>query len=553
MGAILQEPCPSVCEMRILLVDDDPDFAKVLKFSLRAGRGDLFAIETANTLESALKILREKDFQMILLDLGLPDSRGLGTFEKIVAAHPEIACVILSGTDDESLALEAVKKGAQDYVVKGEASGEMLARILSYSLERHQQKQEMGEQNERLEKLSFLDPLTQVLNRRGLQRMLSRELEISGREGTNLSVILLDLDNFKPINDTFGHAAGDMVLQELSKVLKQTVRATDFVSRIGGDEFIILLPNTRLAEGVHFSERIRLAISQTIVAIAGGQTVKVTASFGVMSANKRTTSVDSLLEQTDAALAKSKRAGKNQVSAGEGWEPRADSIADALRNGSCFRSVKQPILELVTEKTIGYEFLTRSNIDGFEMPDEFFNFSMENNILSLVDQRCLEVALAAANSVSPGSEKHVNLFPSTMAELQPEQLSSLFPPVTLCGSYCVEVSEQQILGDLSYITTVIRELKKRKIGVAIDDVGFGRSCLESLLVLQPNVIKLDKRLVINISRDKSQKEMLRRLLGVVESLHTKIIAEGIENREDLETLKELGVPYGQGFLWGQPA
>jgi len=84
-------------------------------------------------------------------------------------------------------------------------------------------------------------------------------------------------------------------------------------------------------------------------------------------------------------------------------------------------------------------------------------------------------------------------------------------------------------------------------------VGFGRSCLESLIVLQPDVIKLDKRLVNNISHDKSQKEMLRRLLSVVESLHTKIIAEGIETREDLETLKELGVSYGQGFLWGQPA
>ena len=520
---------------------------------MRAAKRISFEIETANTLQYALKILQENTFQLILLDLGLPDSQGLGTFEKIMAAHPEIACVILSGTDDEALSLEAVKKGAQDYVVKGEIRGEMLARVLSYALERNLQKQQMGELNERLEKLSFLDPLTQLLNRRGLQRMLSRELELSGREGASLSVILLDLDNFKPINDTFGHAVGDIVLQELSKVLKCTVRATDYVSRIGGDEFIILLPNTRLAEGVHFSERIRLAISQTPVVVAGGQTVKVTASLGVMSVNKRTASVDSLLEETHAALAKSKRSGKNRVSAGEGWEPRPDSVVDALRAGSCFRSVKQSILDLLTEKTVGYEFLSRTNIAGFEMPSEFFNFSMENNILSVVDQRCLEIALTAAKGVFPESEKHVNLFPSTMAELQPEQFFRLFPPVSLCGAYCVEISEQQILGDPSYLVPVIQELKKRKIGVAIDDVGFGRSCLESLILLQPDVIKLDKRLVQNISHDKSQKEMLRRLLAVVESLKTKIIAEGIETREDLETLKELGVPYGQGFLWGQPA
>jgi len=549
----LQEEPRQVSQVRMLLVDDDPDFAKVFQISLRADKRVSFSIETAHRLEAALKILQEKTFQLILLDLGLPDSQGLGTFEKISAAHPEIACVILSGTDDEALALEAVKKGAQDYVVKGDVRGEMLARILSYALERHHQKQQMEELNERLEKLSFLDPLTQLLNRRGLQRMLSRELEISGREGANLSVILLDLDNFKPINDTFGHAVGDIVLQEISKILKATIRTTDYVSRVGGDEFIILLPNTRLAEGIHFSERIRLAISQTTVVVAGGQTVKATASLGVMNVNKRTASVDSLLEETHAALAKSKQSGKNRVSAGEGWEPRSDSVVDTLRAGSCFRSVKQPILDLLTEKTIGYEFLSRTNIGGLEMPSDFFNFSMENNILSVVDQRCLEIALAAAMGVFPASEKHVNLFPSTMAKLQPEQFSKLFPPVTLCGAYCVEVSEQQILGDPSYLVPVVQGLRKRKISVAIDDVGFGRSCLESLILLQPDVIKLDKRLVMNISHDKSQKEMLRRLLAVVESLHTKIIAEGIESREDLETLKELGIQYGQGFLWGQPA
>jgi len=549
----LQETPKQISPVKILLVDDDPDFARIFQMSLRAERRVSFEVETVSTLESALKVLQEKHFQLILLDLGLPDSRGLETFEKLVAVHPEIACVILSGTDDEALSLEAVKKGAQDYVVKGEIRGEMLARILSYALERHLQKQRIKELNEHLEKLSFLDPLTQLLNRRGLQRMLSRELEISDREGANLSVILLDLDNFKPINDTFGHAVGDIVLQELSKVLKRTVRGTDYVSRIGGDEFIILLPNTRLAEGIHFSERIRLAISQTTVVVAGGETVKVTASLGVMSVNKRTASIDSLLEETHAALSKSKRSGKNRVSAGEGWEPRSDNVVDMLRAGGCFRSVKQPILDLVTEKTIGYEFLTRTNIVGFERPNDFFNFSMENNILSMVDQRCLEIALAAARGVAPGSEKHVNLFPSTMAELQPKQFSGLFPPVSLCGAYCVEISEQQILGDPSYLVPVVQELKKRKIGVAIDDVGFGRSCLESLILLQPDVIKIDKRLVINISHDKSQKEMLRRLLAVVESLKTKIIVEGIETREDLETLKELGIPYGQGFLWGQPA
>lgn len=334
----MQEAIHPVAQARVLLVDDDPDFAGVFQISLRADKAVLFTVETANTLESALKTLQEKTFQLVLLDLGLPDSQGLATFEKVFDAHPEVACVILSGIDDEALSIEAVKKGAQDYVVKGDVRGTMLARILAHALERHRQKQKIEELNEHLEKLSFLDPLTQLLNRRGLQRVLSREMEIAGREGAGLSVILLDLDNFKPINDTFGHAVGDMVLQEISKVLKRTVRATDYVSRVGGDEFIILLPNTRMAEGVHFSERIRLAISQTVVAVAAGQTIKATASFGVMTVEKKIASIDLLLEETHAALAKSKRAGKNQVNAAEGWMPRSDNVADVLRAGGCFRS-----------------------------------------------------------------------------------------------------------------------------------------------------------------------------------------------------------------------
>jgi DNA-binding NtrC family response regulator len=156
----MQDQSLPAAAARVLLVDDDRGYLRVLQIRLEEDKRISFVIETADTLAAALKILQEKTFQLVLLDLGLPDSQGLGTFEKIVESHPEIACVILSGTDDEALALKAVKKGAQDYVVKGEIRGEMLARVLAHALERHIQKREVAELNERLEKLSFLDPLT---------------------------------------------------------------------------------------------------------------------------------------------------------------------------------------------------------------------------------------------------------------------------------------------------------------------------------------------------------------------------------------------------------
>lgn len=539
--------------IKLLLVEDDFDFSNILKLGLRASREAFFDIQTAASFLEAFQLLGTKSFDLVLLDLELPDSHGIETFENLQVAAPQVPFVILSGVDDENLALTAVKKGAQDYVVKGSADRKILVRILKYAMERHEQKKQVQELNERLEKLSFLDPLTQLLNRRGLQRVLSRELHISGREGSNLVVILLDLDNFKPINDTFGHAVGDIVLQEIAKVLKNTARATDYVSRVGGDEFIILLPNTRPAEATLFSERIRLAINRNPLVSSGGHIVKTTASLGVVNVTHPSLSIEKLLEETHAALAKSKRLGKNRVSFGDAPGNNPGDVVETLKAGKCFLAVKQPILDLQEEKMVGYEFLSRTNIPGFEMPDEFLNFSIENNILTMVDHRCLEVSMAASYGVPAACEKHVNLFPSTMAGLQPEWFERLFPPGNLCGNYFVEISEQQILGDPSYLLSVVGQMKKRGVRVAIDDLGFGRSSLESLIVLQPDVIKIDKKLVKGVSRDRGRREMLRRLLNVVSSLNARIIAEGIEDRQDLETVKALGVQYGQGFLWGVPA
>jgi diguanylate cyclase (GGDEF)-like protein len=539
--------------IRVLLIEDDADFANILKFILHAEKDTHFEIESVPTLEAALDILHRKQYDLALLDLGLPDSRGVKTFERFAEACPEIPVVILSGIDDEHLALEVVKKGAQDYMVKGNVDRRVLVRILNYAVERHHQKKQVEELNKRLERLSLVDPLTQLLNRRGLEEVLAHESGLAGREGWNLAVILLDLDNFKPINDSFGHATGDIVLQEVAKALKNAVRNTDYVARVGGDEFVILLPDTRRSEAVRFSERVRLSINRTPVMSSAGQEIRATASLGVVTSNRRISSIETILEETHAALAKSKQLGKNRVSFGEGHGADLANIAEMLKQKDSFKSVKQAIRDLETGEIAGYEFLTRTSIPGFEMPEEFLNFSRENNLLSAVDHRCLEASLAASYTVPAKCEKHVNIFPSTMAALQSEEFGRLFPPPNLCGHYYVEISEQQILGDPSYLLTAVQRFKKRGIRIAIDDVGFGRSCLESLIVLQPDVIKIDKRIVQQVKDDKSYRETLKRLLNVLASLDAKVIAEGVETQEELDTLKELGVRYGQGFLWGQPA
>ncbi len=173
-------------------------------------------------------------------------------------------------------------------------------------------------------------------------------------------------------------------------------------------------------------------------------------------------------------------------------------------------------------------------------------------MLTWVDHLCLKTCVDASHKMPEQARWHLNLFPSTMIGIPVQHILDEFPEGVTRGSFCVEISEQQIIGNPSYLAEPVAALRQAGILIAIDDVGFGQSCLESLVLLNPDIIKIDKKLVFNVSQDSDRANSLRRLLRVAESLHAEVVAEGIERREDLEFLKDVGVHYGQGYLWGRP-
>lgn len=547
-------------KLKLLLIEDNAEYAVILQQRLSQEINPSFEVEWANTLEASFKKMKTaKNFDAVLLDLSLPDSQGFATFEKFYAEAATLPIVILTGSHDELLSHQALGKGAEDFLLKGDLDLKMLPRVICHAVERHRIKRELDLANVRLENLSLLDPLTELLNRRGLQAALSREIQWAHREGTSFLVLLVDLDNFKNINDTLGHAVGDVVLKEVANKLKAALRTTDYVARIGGDEFMILLPQTRWAEGLRVAERVRLAISQAPISIGSSGPVMVTGSFGLATISQATPSIDELLVETHLALHKSKNEGKNKVSykqkdgrqSGENDRVISD-VLEALRSDDRFHVFVEPIVQLSDESKIGFELLSHLSIAGFEMPEDFFRLCLENNILTLVDHRCFQICVAAAASFPQGIRRHLNFFPSTLINIPVEHLIEGLPAGSQKGSYCVEISEQQIIGDPSYLTKAVHALKAANILVAIDDVGFGRSCLESLILLEPDIVKIDKKCVMGISQDAVLESSLKRILKVTESLGVEIIAEGIETMEDLTLLKKLGVKYGQGYFWGKP-
>lgn len=562
---MMQKPPLHECQIRVLVIDNDTEDIHFLRSVLCEDKSSLFRLDFADNLDHGIERLRANDIDIILIDLALPHAGGLEGFDNLYAQVPQIPVIVLTSLDDETIALEAVRRGAQDYLLKDELERTFLTRSIRYAIERHRVKRELDLvthelriANERLVKLTFLDPLTGLLNRRGLENAIAREIQWTRRDGSDLLVLLVDLDDFKRINDALGHAVGDVVLKEIARKLKSALRSTDYIARIGGDEFMILLPQTRPAEGMRVAERVRLAVSGAPVSLSSG-TVKVTASLGVVAISQVAPTIDDLLVQTHHVLYKSKQAGKNRVSyeshekeAAHAQEYLLSNIFEDLRQGQVFRAVKHPIYQLCDETKIGYELLSRSSVQVFMMPDDFFRVCLEAKMLTVVDRHCLKTCVDASIGMLPGERRHINLFPSTLADIPVAELLAVFPEDVRPGTYCLEISEQQIIGDPSYLVKPIEAFKRSGIGIAIDDVGFGRSCLESLILLEPNVIKIDKKCVAGVSEDRSRARSLKRLLRLAEALNTEVMAEGIETREDLEVLKGLGVKYGQGFLWGEP-
>lgn len=548
--------------LQILLIEDNEDDVFLIKEYFSKNNESLsWQITHVNEISEAISVLSKGGIDLILLDLFLADSRGIESFYQLQSRFSRIPMVVMTSLDDESVAVEAVRHGAQDYLVKGQINPTLLSRVVRYAIERQKIRSDLAEANVRLEQLALVDPLTGLLNRRGLQQVLSFEIPRSSVEDAESLALLIDMDNFKQINDTLGHAVGDVILKEISRKFKASLRANDYAARIGGDEFMILLPKTRLAEGLRVAEKVRLAVSASPIYLASGASVSTTASIGLVTITQRTPTIDQLLMETHNALYKSKRAGKNRVSYedttrlknnGEPQKGEIDNLIAKFQEGGVFYGVKQPILSLTDRRIIGYEICARSKLQSYEMPEDFFRVSFENKILTTVDFQCLRTCLAAASTLNPEYHRHLNLFPSTMLAIPAQHLLDEFAKTNSIDKLCIEISEQQLIGDPSYLVETVQVVRQAGIQVAIDDVGFGRSCLESLILLEPEVVKIDKRCVTGLAHSNALRRSMKRLLKVTQSLHTKVVAEGIESIEDLDVLKDLGVQYGQGFYLAMP-
>ncbi len=415
----------------------------------------------------------------------------------------------------------------------------------------------------KLQAMAIHDPLTGVLNRRGLQDVLLKTFDMVRRLGLSIQVLLLDLDNFKQINDRHGHGIGDAIIVAVADKIRQTVRQTDYVARVGGDEFMVLLLDSKQGDAVKVADKIRMAVARASVGASFGKVVKATCSIGIVPMGEAPVSIDGLLQQLHVSLHLSKSEGKDRIAyqgervkAGLKVPDAASQLKKVLAAGDKFYAASQPIFDLRSMAKVGFELLSRLDHEEYSSPDAFFLFARNADILGTVDYACLKTCLKAlkeAAAVVPVTQRvYINIFPSTLTEVPVERLLQDFASAGKNIKFCLEINEQQILRDPLYLVPCVTKLKEAGILIALDDYGFGHSSIETLVLLEPDIVKIDRKIINGISKDAGKSNSLKRLLKVIESCKASVIAEGIETREDLEVLRELRVAFGQGYLMARP-
>jgi diguanylate cyclase (GGDEF)-like protein len=289
---------------RVLVVEDDfLQGLAVQDLIVEIGEGRLEPV-LAPSLESAMERIVNEPFDVVLLDLMLPDARGLGGLERIARAAPRLPVVVLTGLGKDELVARAFEAGAQDYLIKGDGDGRELLRVIRHAIRRK------ASELRRLERARS-DPLTGLANREVLVERIDLAKRRADRERRRFALLFLDLDGFKGVNDTAGHAAGDRVLQAVARRLTAVVRQADTVARLGGDEFVLL------AEALHASADAAAIARKTLSSLASPVVIDqcafaVGGSIGISVYPDDAGDAGRLIDLADAAMYHAKQAGRNR-------------------------------------------------------------------------------------------------------------------------------------------------------------------------------------------------------------------------------------------------
>ena len=545
--------------VRALIVTGDRRTAALIGEMLQASWSNGLVVAHAGQLRDATHELLEHAASCVLLDLSEHDDR-IAAVEQIRTAAPDVPIVVLAERADEDEAVTVVKAGVQDYLIRSELSPALLRRAVKYAIERKRLEAQLAHR-------ALHDPLTGLPNRALFLDRLGVALDRSRRNNASIAVLFLDVDNFKQVNDSLGHAAGDRLLSGLADRLQSMLRPMDTVARFGGDEFTFVFEElTSEREVILIAERIGRAVRLPMHLEEADTTVTV--SIGISIVTDPTMPAETVIREADSAMYRAKQLGRSRYELfDETSRQRAVDrleLEGALRQAlerSELRVHFQPELSFETGalRVTGLEALLRWEHPsrGMLAPSEFLELAEDSGLMLEIGQYVLAHSLHQLliwREHRPDLTITINVSARQLEDMS--FVTLLAGQLTAAGvdphAVCLDITERAASRNPEVSVRAVQALKALGVKIAIDDFGTGSSSLSNLKQLAIDSIKIHESLVGELGRDPGDAPLVRGVIELGHALGVEVVAEGVENDAQLDQLRALGCDGAHGFLLGRP-
>jgi len=552
--------------VRVLFVGGSAEDANALRALLASSQMMEFEVIHGERLAQALALPGARESDVILLRVGEEDLPRLSMLTQAKLSAPLIPIVALSTIDDEAIALRALQSGARGYLVTSELNARQLVTTLGAALESHRMILQLNSARERARHLATHDQLTGLANRSLFHDRLAQATSAARRGRQKLAVIFMDLDGFKTINDTLGHAVGDGLLRGIARRLGSCLRETDTAARLGGDEFAVLLTNlSNELDAATVARKILHVLAQPIQ--FRRQSTSIRASIGIATFPRDAADPEELIKRSDTAMYHAKdRGGSRFEFYTEDMNAaiqRRVALEERLRTALDEKQLQlyyQPQFDLTRGRIIGAEALLRWQHPelGLVPPSHFLSIAEETGLIVPIGDWVLRTACeqnAEWNRTGhQGLRVSVNVSSQQFLEVGFADVvrnalgESGLPAVSLE----LEITESSLLRDVEVTVNTLRSLKDLGVRLAIDDFGTGYSALAYLKRLPIDVLKIDQSFIRTLTTDPADATITEAIVQLAGGLNLTTIAEGVETLEQLLLLGSYGCNRMQGFLFGKP-